>query len=265
MKQKLYLGLPLPAATLLPVLFWPAIALAQDGALGGPPVDFPQVTGTPIPLQSVSGRFSSLNPVNRHNCPNRQVSGRVVSTRLIMVNEMDCGRGQSGNVLVNVELSNPADAAQMVVGRQVAITATFQNAEEGRTSRFYANYLIAAKARLVDADPPTAPAPPFTSYMICQPPELDKLAGQLGSELCVQSTIVANLTATAPALETAARAPVKVASMDDVSGDPNAIACVADRERSDIHLSSIACARGSYWDWYNTKWRDRLYFTPAPP
>ena len=247
------------------LLVCPIAVLAQDGARGGPPVAFPQVTAAPIPLQSTSGRFSSLNPTNQRNCSSRKVSGRVVSTHLIMVSERFCGQGLSGNELVNVELSNPADAAQMVVGRRVVITAIFKSAEEPRTPEFYANYLIAEKARLIDGDPPAAPRPAFTSYMVCQPPELDALAGKLGSELCVQSTIVANLTVIGPALETAARAPANASPADEVSGDPNAIACFVDKERSDIHLPAIACARGSYWRWYHAKWRDRLFLTPAPP
>lgn len=249
---------PMAIGALL-LLVCPAPAPAQN-APPGPPVAFPQVTVVPTPLQSTSGRFSSLNPTDRTDCPNRSVSGRVVSARLIMVSEGFCGRGRSGNVLVNVELANPADAAQMVIGRRVTLAADFKNAEEARTDDFYANYLIAKKARLVSAGPQTAPSPPFTSYMICQPPELDALAAQLGSELCVQSTIVANLTATGPALEKSARAPT-----DAVAGDANAIACRPDLERSDIHLPAIACARGSYWAWYESKWRDYLLSTPAPP
>jgi hypothetical protein len=243
----------------------PIAVFAQDGTRGGPAVAFAQVTAVPVPLQSTSGRFSSLNPTSQRNCSNKKVSGRVVSTRLIMVSERFCGQGLSGNELVNVELSNPADAAQMVVGRRVVITAVFKSAEEPRTADFYANYLIAEKAKLVDADPPAAPRPAFTSYMACQPPELDALAGKLGSELCVQSTIVANLPLTGPALETAARAPANIAQTGEVSGDPSAITCLMDNERSDIHLPAIACARDSYWRWYQAKWRDRLFLTPAPP
>ena len=247
------------------LLVCPITALGQEGGRGGPPVAFPQVTAVPLPLQSTSGRFSSLNPTNQRNCSNKKVSGRVVSTRLIMVSERFCGEGLSGNELVNVELSNPADAVQMVVGRRVVITAAFKSAEEPRSAEFYANYLIAEKAKLIDADPRAAPLPAFTSYMVCQPPELDALAGKLGSELCVQNTIVANLTVTGPALETAARTPANTSPADEVSGDPNAIACILDKERSDIHLPAIACARGSYWRWYQAKWRDRLFLTPAPP
>jgi len=252
-----------PTIALLLTLSCPA--LAQVSAPAGPPVAFPQVTAVPIPLQSISGRFSSLNPTKRLNCPNKEVVGRVVSASLIMVDERFCGRGQSGNVLVNVQFNNPADAVQMVVGRRVAIKAAFKTAEESRTAEFYANYLIAEKAELVDADPRAAPAPAFTSYMICQPPELDALSGQLGSELCVQNTIVANIAVTGPALEAAARSPANVSPTNDESDDPNAITCRRDLERSDIHLSSTACARGNYWAWYKAKWRDRLYWTPAPP
>src|SRR4051812_37925601 len=215
------------------LLVRPASVLAQAGApaAAGPSVAFPQVTGVPIPLQSVSGRFSSLNPLNQHKCPYRRVSGRVVSPRLLLVREMSCGRPGHDNVLVNVQFSNPADAAQMVTGRRVTITADFKNAEEDRDPIFVAEFLIAEKAKVVAADPVDRSAPPpqaFTSYMICQPPELDALAGQLGRELCVQSTLLANLTVAGPALETAARAPAKLAPQDAVPGDPNAISCRLD-------------------------------------
>ena len=230
-------------------------ALAQ---IGGPPAQFPQVTGVPLPYQSTSGRFSSLNPQGRTDCPNRRVTGRVVSARLIVVGEGFCGRGRSGNVLVNIELANPADAAQMVPGRQVTIAAAFKNAEEARTDDFYANYLIAERAAIVSAGPRTAPAPAFTSYMVCQPPELDALAARLGSELCVQNTLVESLGADTAALEAAARAPA-------MTGEANAIVCRPDTERSDLHLAAIACARGSYWAWYDSKWRDYRFAALAPP
>ncbi|HTC84432.1 MAG TPA: hypothetical protein VK683_08750 [Rhizomicrobium sp.] len=251
------------------LLVGPTSVLAQDGApAAGPPVAFAPVTGVPIPLQSVSGRFSSLNPLNQLSCPYKKVSGRVVSPRLMLVKEMACGRPGHDNLLVNVQLSNPADAAQMVTGRHVVITAKFKNAEEDRDPIFVAEFLIAEKAELVSGDPldhSASPAQAFTSYLMCQAPELDALARQLGNELCVQSTIVANLTATGRALETAARAPANASPTDTVSGDPNAISCRFDPGVSDRHLSAIACARNSYWAWYQAKWRDPLSSTPAPP
>jgi hypothetical protein len=161
-------------------------------------------------------------------------------------------------VLVNVELADPAQAAQMVVGRQVTIRADFKNAEEERNDAFYANYLIAEKAVLVSAGPQAAPAPAFTSYMICQPPELDALAARLGNELCVQNTLLDS--GWQPVLEQAAR---NMAS--PASGDPDAIVCRPDGEHSDLNLPAIACARGSYWAWYESKWRDYLLAAAAPP
>ena len=233
-----------------------------------PPVAFSPVTALPIPLQSVSGLFNSFNPPNRHDCPYSKVSGRVVSAHLIMVHEMACGQAETGNVLVNVDLSKPADTMQMVVGRTVAVKAKFKRAEERRDNApFDAFFLIAENAELLAGDPldRAAPAPAFMSYMLCQPPELDALAARLGRDLCVQSTILATLPATAPALETAARAPMNMAPTDIVSGDPNAITCRMDLENSALHLRAIACARGSYWGWYREKWRDRSFVTPAPP
>ena len=261
--------LTLAMGTML-LLACPAPVLAQDSAAGEArsAVAFPPVTGVPIPLESVSGRFSSLNPLNQLDCPYRKASGRVVSPSLILVKEMACGRTPHDNLLVNVKLSNPADAAQMVTGRQVVITGKFKRAEEDRDSVFVAAFLIAENAELVAGDPIDLSAPPaqaFTSYMVCQPPELDALAGQLGSELCVQSTLVANLTMTGPALETAAREPAKLSPEDTVPGDPDAISCRLDPGVSDRHLSAIACARNSYWAWYQAKWRDPVSSIPAPP
>jgi hypothetical protein len=244
----------------------PSPAAAQQSPGGGPAIAFSQVTGIPTPLQSISGRFSSLNPINRRSCRERQVSGRVVSRTLILVADLACGRTGHDNALVNVQFSNPADAAQMVPGRHLAIAANFQRAEEDRELTIVAEFLIAEKARIVTADPTDPAAPPvpaFTSYMICQPPELDTLAGQLGSELCVQSTIVANLTAR-PALEAAARAPSRASPEDMVPGDPDAISCQLEGGVSDRHLSAIACARGSYWAWYKAL-HDPQFSAPAPP
>jgi hypothetical protein len=185
-----------------------------------------------------------------------------------MVKEILCGLPGHDNVLVNVQLSNPADAARMITGRHVAVTARFKSAEEYRDPLFDAEFLIAEKAELGTDDPPDhsePPAPAFTSYMMCQPQELAALAARLGNELCVQNTIVADLTVTGPALEMAARTPANTSPTDPVSGDPNAISCRLDPKRSDAQLPATACARNSYWAWYKAKWPDPLSSTPAPP
>jgi len=254
---------------LLPALsFCSASALAQGGVPAAPSAAFAQVTGVPVPLQSASGRFSSLNPLNKVDCPVKKVSGRVVSARLMLARDLDCGRRGHTNVLVNVQLSNPADTAQMVPGRRVSIAANFKTAEEDRDPIFVAQFLIAENAQLVSADRRDRSAPParaFTSYMMCQPPELDALAARLGKELCVQNTLVENLTAAGPALETASRTPAKLLPQETVPGDPNAISCRFDPRVSDRHLPAVACARNSYWAWYKAKWSDPLSSTPAPP
>ena len=232
-----------------------------------PVASFPQVTAAPVPLHSVSGRFSSLNPRGQGSCPERRVSGRVVSPRLILVKDMSCGRPGHDNVLVNVEFANPADAAQMVTGRRVTIAANFKHAEEDRDPVFVAEFLIAVNAKFVSGDkvdPSAPPAPAFTSYMMCQPPELDALASKLGRELCVQNTIVADITGWGPALEAAARNPQKLAPEDPGPGDANTISCRFDPGVSDRQLQAIACARGSYWAWYRAKWGDPLDSTLAP-
>ncbi len=234
-------------------------------AQNGPSVAFGQVTGIPIPLQSVSGRFSSLNPLGRHDCAEKKVTGRVVSPTLLLVPEPVCGRRGQTYALVNVQLRHPADAAQMVPGRRVDITADFKRALESRPSVFTADYVIAEKAAIAGGDPVAHSAPAFTSYMICQPPELDALAGELGTDLCVQNTLLANLAATGPALAAAARAPSKPPPEDMVAGDANAIACGPDPGVSDRHLTAIACARNSYWSWVKAIRDDPKFSTPAPP
>ncbi len=243
-------------------LLCPAAALAQ----GAPSVAFPQVTAAPIPLESASGRFSSLNPLDQHDCRDRQMTGRVISPRLILADHVSCGRPGHDKLVVNVELANPADAAQMITGRRVTIRANFKVAEEDRDPVFVAEFVIAKNAQIVDAEPVgSAPPQPFTSYMICQPPELDALAAKLGQELCAQSSLVANLATTGAALEAAARMPQKLSPEDVVPGDPDAISCRLDPGVSDRHLSAVACARNSYWAWYKAKWHDPWSTTPAPP
>jgi hypothetical protein len=256
---------PVLGALLPTLFFFSTSALAQVGAPAGP-VAFAPVTGGP--LLSASGRFSSLTPPNQLGCGHDKIAGRVVSPSLIMVKQIDCGRHGHDNVLVNVQFANPSDAAQMVTGRQVAITARLKSAEEDRDPLFYAEYIIADQARLVSGDPrePSAPpAPAFTSYMMCQPPELDTLATTLGKELCVQSTVVADLAQTSPALERAAHMPADVPPTDAVPGDPSAISCRLDPKRSDAQLPAIACARNSYWAWYSEKWPAPWSSAPAPP
>ncbi len=256
---------PLPViGALLPTLFFfHGFALAQVGAPAGP-VAFAPVAGAP--LLSASGRFSSPTPPNQLSCGHDRIAGRVVSPSLIMVKKTDCGRRGHDNVLVNVQFANPGDAAQMVPGREVTLTANLKSAEEDRDPLFYAEYVIAEQAKFVAGDSRVRSASPaFTSYMMCQPPELDSLATKLGKELCVQSTVVADLRQTGAALEAGARAPANLSPTDAVPGDPNAISCRLVPKRSDDQLPAIACARGSYWAWYSAKWPAPWLSTPAPP
>lgn len=250
------------AAALLLLLPFPAPAFAQGTApapttgTNDPSVSFPSLTAIPVPYQSISGRWSSLNPPNRSDCPYSRVIGRVVSKRLILAENLGCQPIVPGDRLVNVELGNPADAMQMVRGRRVAISARFVVARERRVPE--AEYFIAEKAKLVAGDPLTAPTSAFMSYMLCQAPELDMLARELGSELCVQSTLAENLSVTGPALETAARMPAKLSPDDTVPGGPDAITCRLDPGISSLHLQAIACARNSYWAWYKINWDSPL-------
>jgi len=254
----------LTAALFLP---FASSAMAQSGAPtpDSPPVAFPQVTALPTSLASTSGRFSSLNPPRQSTCQNRNVVGRVVSVRLIQLDRFVCLGNEAGlpleNVLMNVRLDDPAEARQMAVGRRVVVEGNFKIAQEPHGG-YLVFFLIAEKARLAAGEPLAAPAQASTSYMMCQPPELDALAGQLGRELCVQSTIMADLKTAGPALEAAARALAQNSPEDETSG----IACREDRDRSDAHLATMACARSGYWAWWSSKRRLGQNFTkPAPP
>jgi hypothetical protein len=257
-------------AATISLMLWPLGALAQSAAsaagANGPSVSFPSLTAIPVPYQSISGRWSSLNPPNRSPCSYNKVIGRVVSTRLILAENLGCQNIVPGDRLVNVELSNPADAMQMVTGRLVAITARFVIAREHRVPE--AEYYIAEKAEVVAGSPRTAPTSAFMSYMLCQAPELDMLAKELGSELCVQSTLLENLSVTNPGLETAARMPAKLSPNDTAPGGPDAITCRLDPGLSSLHLQAIACARNSYWAWYRVTWNSPLSSigrSAAPP
>jgi hypothetical protein len=238
---------PNAIAGLLIVLSCCGAALAQTP--DGSPIALPPVTAAPLPLLSTSGRFSSLNPPGQDLCGYGDVTGHVVSTHLIQADQFVCD-GQGGGSLVNAELGDPADTRQMIIGRRVAIKGAIKAAFE-RRGPYTVAYLFVENARLVAGDPRGAPAQAATSFMMCQPPELDTLVSALGRELCVQSTLVANLKVTGPALEAAARAPGS--SRDTPSGDPAAIACRLDPEYSDSHLPAIACARNSYWHWWAVK------------
>ena len=234
------------------------------------PARFPSL-GQQLPaLLSGSGRFSSINPPNQVTCHMSSVAGRVISSNLIHVDHFYCddsgGYGFSGNsMLVNVELADPADAAMMIPGSKVIVLGTVKSAMENHNG-YTPYFLFVENARVGMHDTDADPSHATISYMICQPPELDALAKQLGRQLCVQSTIVANLGATGPALETATRMPVKLSPTDSVSGDPDAITCRLDPEHSDAELPAMTCARNNYWAWWKEKWLNpQLYSTPAPP
>jgi hypothetical protein len=208
----------LPASIAALLLVCAASAWALDAPGGA--VSFAAVSGLPTPLESISGRFTSLNPGNRHGCAVNQVTGRVVAPDLILVNDLPCGQKETGSLLVNVQLANPADAAQMVAGQTVTVTGRFESAEERRSGPFSAFFLIAENATLTALPDQSASSAAVTSDMLCQPPALDALAAKLGSELCVQSTLLDNLNVTGAALEAAARAP-----SDRITEEPDAISC----------------------------------------
>jgi hypothetical protein len=213
-----------------------------------------------------------LDPPNKQACHNSSVTGRVVSPRLIRTGHFVCGSFTDilkgfpmDNSLMNIEFSDPADAAKMVTGKDVTITGIFMDASEMHGS-YPVNYLIAKNVRILAGDQAGTPVQASSSFMMCQPPELDVLASKLGRELCVQSTLVANLSVTGPALEAAARAPLSGPPRDAASGDPTTITCRADPEHSDAHLIAIACARNNYWAWWVGKQQNPIgYGIPAPP
>jgi hypothetical protein len=216
------------------LLLLPAAALAQASAPGGTSVLLPQVTMRPIPVDSTSGRFSSLNPPNKILCRNDSVTGHVVSPRLIQIDRIGCQQPGGGyalgvmeNVLMNVALATPADRARMITGATVTLKGIFVMAQELHGA-YNVSFLLGGNASIVDSTPPdpSAAPGPMTSYMVCQAPEMDALAQKLGSELCVQSSVLLHLAANDAALEAAAAAPDAA-----VSGDADAISCRHDPER----------------------------------
>ena len=248
------------AAGLLMVLFLPAGVLAQGSAPATAKTTdqqarFPSL-GQQLPaLLSGSGRFSAINPTNQVTCGEFSVAGHVISRNLIyMIDNFDCARGFRGHgMLVNVELADPADAAKMIPGSAVVAQGTIKNAIENHNG-YTVYFIFVENARVTPFGTEVDPNYANFNYMNCQPPELDALAKQLGHELCVQNTLVTNLAATGQALEAAAHAPVKMLPGDPVSGDPAAITCRLDPERSDAELSAMTCARNNYWVWWRAKW-----------
>lgn len=244
---------------LLMVLLRPGDVAAQSGAPSGSAMigqetHFSSV-GQQLPaLLSGSGRFSAINPQHQVTCDATSVAGRVISRNLIFMREnFDCGGFRGHDMLVNVELADPADAAKMIPGTAVIAQGTIKDAHENHDG-YTVYFIFVEKARVTPFGSGIDPQYANYTYMNCQPPELDALAKQLGRELCVQNTLVTNLAATGPALEAAAHAPMKISAGDAVSGDPAAITCRLDPEHSDAELSAITCARNNYWVWWRAKW-----------
>jgi hypothetical protein len=241
------------------LLLPPAGVVAQERAPSASAANdqhthFPSV-GQQLPaLLSGSGRFSAIDPPHQVTC-GTSVAGRVVSRNLIfMRNDFDCAGGFRGHdMLVNVELADPVDAAKMIPGTAVVVQGTIKNAME-KHNGYIVFFIFVENARVTPFGTEVDPTYANFTYMNCQPPELDALAKQLGRELCVQNTLVTNLAATGQTLEAAAHAPAKISPGDPVSGDPAAITCRLDPERSDAELSAITCARNNYWVWWRAKW-----------
>ena len=83
------------------------------------------------------------------------------------------------------------------------------------------------------------------SRIVCRPPQLVELAKRMGRNLCVQNSILANLKATGPALEAAARAFAEHRPGNTLSGSPDAISC---RQMNQAFtVSDLTCAQNSYW------------------
>ena len=246
------------AALFLIAAFCPGVALAQNGAPAAAANDqnvrFPTL-GQQLPaLLSGSGRFSAIDPQHRVTCDATSVAGRVISRNLIFMREtFDCGGFRGHDMLINVELADPVDATKMIPGTAVIAQGTIKDGHENHNG-YTVYFIFVEKARVTPFGSGIDPQYANFTYMNCQPQELDTLAKQLGRELCVQNTLVTNLAATGPTLEAAAHAPVKMSPGDAVSGDPAAITCRLDPERSDAELSAMTCARNNYWVWWRAKW-----------
>ena len=222
-------------------------------AQNGPPVAFGQVTGIPIPLQSVSGRFSSLNPLDRHGCADKKVSGRVVSPTLILVPQSACGRREQTYVLVNVQLANPADAVQMVPGRRVDITASFKRALEARDLHFYRRFCDRREGRdcrgRSDRSFRAARASLYELYDLPAAGAGRARHTAWQRSLCAEH---ASLQISRQQVRRWRRPPARLRKCRRRTwcpAMPMRISCRLDPGVSDRHLTAIACARNSYWTW----------------
>ena len=86
-----------------------------------------------------------------------------------------------------------------------------------------------------------------TGNLVCGP-ELIGLSKELGRNLCVQRSIVANLSVTGPALDAAARALVEHPIGYNPSRDPDAITCRQTEHPAGSRLPPyLSCGYNSYW------------------
>jgi hypothetical protein len=84
--------------------------------------------------------------------------------------------------------------------------------------------------------------------IVCEPPQVVKLSKQVNRRVCVQKDILANLREKSPALEVAARSPVKFMREDKLSSDPSAVTCQQTIAEAFSRLSRprLNCAHNSY-------------------
>ena len=254
---------------------------AGEQARSNPPTQPTEsVIVQPVPVVSTSGRFSSPDPQTKPDrvlfCRKDTVPGRVISDTLVLVPQFQCGNieelGAIGlrltNAVMNVQFSDPTERSKMNVGAGVFINADFVVAFEHHGT-YGVSFLIAKNAALTVGAPPepsTGPARPITSYIVCRAPAMESLSVRLGKEICIQSSLLDQLSTLEPAVEAAAATPVDETPGDSGSAEPNGITCRTDPERTDLRLSTIACARNYYWAWWAKKYalNERL-IQPAPP
>ena len=87
-----------------------------------------------------------------------------------------------------------------------------------------------------------------SNRIVCEAPELTALSGKLGRNLCVQKSIVANLSVTGPALHTAARALLEHPIGYNPSRDPDAITCRQDSTQTGTRLPPVmTCGYNRDW------------------
>jgi hypothetical protein len=148
----------------------------------------------------------------------------------------------------------------MIPGRKVSVKGSVLSAMESHGG-YIVYFVVVENAQITLVGTDVDPLYTNATYMVCQPPQLERLSKTVGHTFCVQSDIVKNWDFLKPSLATALRL-----SETPPTGT-SAISCREDSARTDAGLQSpIACAFNNYWAWWDMKARSpQSTFTYKPP